>query len=167
MASILHHGPFNETSRANPTLNFIEKYACTIDSLDLSSTPPSSFFSPFAVYHDTKGDVHISAPQIWSYMARQFVPFSQIRHAVQEIRVVPEEEGRDVVYCETLTHFRLHGDEEEIVVPRFFVWVVGKADEGMGTDGRWILETRMFWDTGVIGRYVTEKKKEERLRAKG
>ena len=166
MASIVHHGPFDDKARSHPTLNFIEKYSKAVDSLDLTSTPASKFFAPFAVYHDTKGDVHLTASHIWQWTARQFAPFSQIRHDMVEVRVVSEEDGRDVVYCECLTHFRLHGDDTEIVVPRFFIWTVGDAEPGEGTDGRQIHEVRIFWDTGIIGRYVTELKKGGRSMAK-
>lgn len=159
MSSIVHHGPFDESCLQNPTLNFIYKYSKIIDSLDLSTTPASAFFAPFAAYHDTKGDVHITASHIWQWLARSFAPFAQIRHDVVEVRVVSEDDGRDVVYCECLTHFRLHGDEHEIVVPRFFIWTVGDAVPGEGTDGKQIQDVRLFWDTGVIGRYITELKK--------
>ncbi|TVY59564.1 hypothetical protein LSUE1_G008050, partial [Lachnellula suecica] len=144
----VHHGHFDSQSRKSPTLAFLEKYALAIDSLDLSSTPCTSFFAPLAVYHDTSGNIHIGASAIWSYISRQFAPFSQIRHDVVEARVIEEEGGREVVYGETLAHFKLRGDEDEIVVPRFFVWTVGRSGEGEGTDGKVLLEQRLFWDTG-------------------
>ena len=60
--------------------------------------------------------------------------------------VVPDESGKVVVYAQFLTYFRLRGDEEEIVAPRFFVVTVGSAD-GMyeGTDGLQIYDLRLFW----------------------
>lgn len=81
-----------------------------------------------------------------------------------EVRVLSDESGKTVVYAQLLTHFRLREDEEEIVAPRFFVFTVGKA-AGMyeGTDGMQIYETRLFWDTGILGRYVTERKKRANL----
>jgi hypothetical protein len=33
-----------------------------------------------------------------------------------------------------------------------------------GTDGMQIYDVRLFWDTGILGRYVTEKKRKENLR---
>jgi hypothetical protein len=82
-----------------------------------------------------------------------------------EARVVPDENGQVVVYAQFLTRFRLKGDQEEIVAPRFFVLTVGKA-AGMyeGTDGMQIYDVRLFWDTGILGRHVTERKKKEKLR---
>ncbi|KAG9234329.1 hypothetical protein BJ875DRAFT_17877 [Amylocarpus encephaloides] len=163
--SFVHHGPWDERSRSNPTLNFIEKYQTVIDSLRLHDVPFGNFFSSFSTYHDTKGSVHFTGPQIWYWLQQQFSPFERVRHDVVEMRVVREDEGRDVVYGECLTHFTLKGDVHEIVAPRFFVWTIGEADRerGEGTDGKVIVSCRVFWDTGVIGRYVTERKREREM----
>jgi hypothetical protein len=168
-----HHGPWSLHSRSHPTLSFLELYQEAIDSLCLPSIPYTRFFSPFSTYHDTKGCVHFTGPQIWGWLARQLVPFESVRHEVVEIRVVSEyEEGkgrRDIVYGETLAHFRLRGESEEIVCPRFFVWTVVEVEEvgegnaireaRIGTEGLVIENVRVFWDTGVIGRFVTERKR--------
>jgi hypothetical protein len=166
MSIFTHHGPWNDHSRQSPTLRFIEKYINRIDSLDLSSTPSSAFYSPFAELHDTNGDVYTSGPHIWGCLKRLFTPFDRINHDVIEIRVVPDGSGKDVVYAQFLTRFRLRGDEEEVVAPRFFVFSVGEAEaEGLGgTDGLQIFELRVFWDTGILGRYVTERKRRAGLR---
>lgn len=97
-------------------------------------------------------------------MQRLFNPFDRVHHEMVEARVVSDESGKTVVYAQLLTHFQLRGDEEEIVAPRFFVITVGKA-AGMyeGTDGMQIYEVRLFWDTGILGRYVTERKRRANL----
>lgn len=98
-------------------------------------------------------------------MSRLFSPFSKIHHEVVELRVVPGMNGRDVVYAEFLTHFWFRGEEDELKVPRFFVFTIGKAEEAAGTDGLQFEEVRLFWDTGVIGRFVTEKKRRQEREA--
>jgi hypothetical protein len=163
MSIFTHQGPWNDHSRQSPTLIFLEKYTKTIDSLDLTSTPSSKFYSPFAKFHDTKGGVHTPGPHIWDCMKRLFTPFDRVRHELVEARVVGEE-GKDIVYAQFLTHFRLRGDEEEIVAPRFFVFSVGEAEIYDGTDGLQLYEVRLFWDTGILGRYVTERKRRANLR---
>jgi hypothetical protein len=98
-------------------------------------------------------------------MQRLFSPFDRVYHEMIEARVVPDEGGKAVVYAQFLTHFRLKGDKEEIVAPRFFVITIGKA-AGIyeGTDGMQIYDVRLFWDTGILGRYVTERKRRENSR---
>jgi hypothetical protein len=164
MSIFTHHGPWNDHSRQSPTLRFLEKYTKTIDSLDLTSTPSSKFYAPFAKFYDTKGDIHSSGPYIWDCMKRLFTPFDRVRHEIVEVRIVPGEGGEDVVYAQFLTHFRLRGDEDEIVAPRFFVFSVGETEGGEGTEGLQLFEVRLFWDTGILGRYVTERKRRANLR---
>jgi len=164
MSIFTHHGPWNEHSRQSPSLRFLEEYSKTIDSLDLSSTPSSKFYAPFAKFHDPKGGVCISGRDIWDSMKRLFTPFDRVNHELIEARVVQDGSGKDVVYAQFLTHFRLRGDEEEILAPRFFVYTVGKADGGEGMDELQLYEVRLFWDTGILGRYVTERKRRENIR---
>lgn len=160
--SFVHQGPWDAHSRQSPALRFIEKYSIKVDSLDLASTPSTAFYSPLAIFHDHKGDVHLGGSAIWHRMQRIFAPFSRTFHEVVEVRVVPGADGRDIVYAEFLTHFWLKGDEEDIVAPRFFVWTIEEAVDDGGTDGLQIVEARLFWDTGILGRYVTEKNKRQR-----
>jgi hypothetical protein len=55
-------------------------------------------------------------------MQRNLSTFEKIQHEVVECRVVEEEEQEEerrcVVYAEFLTHFRLKGDEDEVVARR-------------------------------------------------
>jgi hypothetical protein len=161
MTSFTHSGPFSAESRKHAAFNFLEKYSAIVDSCNLTGTPSSAFYSPVAIFRDTKGDVHIGGDVIWNGMSRLFSPFSKIHHEVVELRVLPGVNGRDVVYAEFLTHFWFRGEEYELKVPRFFVFTIGKAEEGTGTDGLQFEEVRLFWDTGVIGRFVTEKKRRQ------
>src|SRR6187402_3509187 len=114
MAVFTHRGPWDEHSRQSPALRFIEKYCNTIDSLDLDSTSASAFFSPNALFHDTKGDVYITGQHIWDWLKRVFLQFDSVLHEVVELRVVPELDGREVVYGEFVTHFRPRGAKREV-----------------------------------------------------
>jgi len=167
MATFSHRGPWDARSRQSRALRFIEAYTSTVDSLELPTIPSSKFYAPLAIFHDTKGDVHISGPHIWDWLIRILSPFQSIRQEIVQMRVVPETDGKEIVYGEMLTHFRLKGDSEDIVVPRFFVWTLADRDGEGGTEGLQIHQLSLFWDTGIIGRYVTEKKRrEERTRVR-
>jgi hypothetical protein len=162
-----HRGPWDTHSRLSPALSFLEQYYQTIDSLSLSSIPSSKFYAQDAIFRDAKGDISFSGPNIWGCMQRNLSTFEKIQHEVVECRVIEEEqeqeqeeERRCVVYAEFLTHFRFKGDGDEVVVPRFFVF--GIRDEGKG--GLRIDEVRLFWDTGVLARFVTEKNRRGKRR---
>ncbi|KUJ18305.1 uncharacterized protein LY89DRAFT_684228 [Mollisia scopiformis] len=160
-----HRGVWDEHSRQSPILRFLEKYQHHIDSIDIRSTPWSKFYSCDAIFHNTRGDVWISGSHIWRKIAALFEPFDRIFHEVIELRVIPEEDGKYVAYTEFLTHFRLKGDKNEVTAPRFFVFIVGAAEDGEGTDGLVIHELSVFWDTGILTRHIEGNKK--KLERKG
>jgi hypothetical protein len=168
MSTFTHHGPWNDHSRQSPTLHFLETYFTALDSLTLPSTPPSKFYSPFATYHDPQSNTYTSSPKIFAYLKRLFTPFDRVHHDVVEVRVVSEGggKGKDVVYAEFLTRLGFRGDAGEVVVPMFFVYGVEEEEgEGEGEgEGKRICEVRGWWDTGILGRYVTERKRRGALR---
>ncbi|KAF8856523.1 hypothetical protein BDZ45DRAFT_675508 [Acephala macrosclerotiorum] len=168
MSVFTHRGPWDSHSRQSPILLFLETYLHTVDSLDVTTYPWSKFYSSSAIFHDTRGDVYISGSHIWTWLSRILSPFEKLLHEVIELRVIPEEDGRNIIYGEFLTHFWLKGDKREVVAPRFFVFIVGETEggEGEGMDGLQIYEASVFWDTGILTRYIEEKKKkgeEERI----
>ncbi|KAE8445508.1 hypothetical protein EG329_013398 [Mollisiaceae sp. DMI_Dod_QoI] len=167
MSIFTHRGPWDEHSRQSRTLRFLEKYLQQIDSLNIAAHPWSAFYSQDALFHDTRGDVYISGDHIWTWLRRNFSPFEKSLHEVIELRVIPDEDGKHVVYGEFLTHLRLKEDKHDVVAPRFFVFIVGRADSGKGTDGLQIREASVFWDTGVMTRHVEEKKKRQREKGGG
>lgn len=161
MSIITHRGPWDLHSGKFLILRFLEEYQRHIDSLSILSTPYSKFFSPDAIYHDTRGDVWISGSHIWRKLSKDFEPFDRLVHEVIELRGIEEEDGKFVVYGQYLTYFRLKGEKNEIIAPRFFVWTIGEAEEGMGTDGYQIFEESVFWDTGLLVRQMEENKKQD------
>lgn len=68
--------------------------------------------------------------------------------------MIPESDGRSVVYGEFVRHFRLRGDKKEIVSPMFGVFTVGPVEGEGGTDGLQMHEASVFWDTGMVARHV-------------
>jgi len=66
------------------------------------------------------------------------------------------------VVLETETSFWLKGadgmrQEEPVVVPRLLSFLVGEAEEGLGTHGRWISEGKAWWDSGVLMREIARR----------
>ncbi|KAK0108455.1 hypothetical protein ONS95_003257 [Cadophora gregata] len=161
---ITHRGPWDSHSRQYQTLRFIERYLDTLDASKLKSTPCTTFFSPKAVFHDTKGDVYLSGSHIWEWMKRLFAPFESVTHEIVEVRVIPEAEGHAVVYGELVRHFRMKGDRTDIVSPMFCVITIGQAEGEGGIDGMQIHEASVFWDTGILSRHVKSKEEEQKRR---
>jgi hypothetical protein len=159
MSIFTHRGPWDSHSRQSKILQFLEKYQSQIDTLDVKFIPWSRFYTSDAIFHDTRGDVWITGSHIWRKITTLLEPFESLFHEVVELRVIPEEEGKYVVYGEYLTHFRFRGDRKEVTAPRFFVYIVGEAEVGGGFDGLQIHEGSVFWDTGILERHVQEEKR--------
>lgn len=64
-----------------------------------------------------------------------------------------------MVYAEFLTYFWLRGEKDEVQAPMFLVFTIGRSEVGSGIEGLQIGEVRQFWDTGVIGRFITERRR--------
>ncbi|KAH7350985.1 hypothetical protein BKA65DRAFT_499498 [Rhexocercosporidium sp. MPI-PUGE-AT-0058] len=128
MSLITHRGPWDAHSRQYKTLRFLESYLNTLDESKLKSTPCTTFFSPNAVFHDTKGDVYLSGSHIWAWMKRLFAPFELVTHEIVEVRVIPETEERFVVYGEFVRHFKLRDGRANIVSPMFSIVTIGPAE---------------------------------------
>ncbi|KAH9213360.1 hypothetical protein DL95DRAFT_390486 [Leptodontidium sp. 2 PMI_412] len=161
---ITHRGPWDAHSRQYKSLRFLERYLDTLDESKLKSTPCTTFFSPNAVFHDTKGDVYLSGSHIWAWMKRLFAPFESVTHEIVEVRVIPETEDRVVVYGEFVRHFRMRGDKTDIVSPMFCIVTIGPAECEGGTDGLQIYEASVFWDTGILSRYAKRRDEEQKER---
>jgi hypothetical protein len=161
MSTFTHTGIWDAHSRQSSALRFLEKYYTITATLNISQIPYATFYSPTAIFRDTTSTVYIGGERIWSFLKHVFTPFSIIQNDIVEARVVQDKEGREVAYMELVTRFWFKGEEDELVVPRFFVWTIGpEAMKGQGTDGLQIEEVKAFWDTGVIGRFLSERRKD-------
>ncbi|KAL2071493.1 hypothetical protein VTL71DRAFT_12728 [Oculimacula yallundae] len=164
MSLITHRGPWDSHSRQYKILRFLESYLDTLDDNRMRTTPCTTFFSPNAVLHNPKGDVYLSGSHVWAWMMRLFAPFDSITHDIVEVRVIPETEGRVVVYGEFVRHFRVKGERMDIVSPIFCIITIGPAECEGGTEGLQIYETSVFWDTSILSRYPKRKEEQEQQR---
>ena len=157
---------FTPTTRLEPSLSFLESYTAHVDSLDLSA-PSTTSYSPNATFYNTDGIVYSGGAAIWTWMRGLFGPFAALKHNILSIRLTRDVEvegaGKgDLVVLETKTSFWLKGadgvrQEEPVVVPRLLSFLVGEAEEGLGTHGRWILEGKVWWDSGVLMREIARR----------
>lgn len=72
------------------------------------------------------------------------------------------EEGRlkgDLVMMDCITAFKVKGLQGDAIrVPRMLSFLVGQAEEDMGTGGLWILEAKVWWNSGVLGKEIENRK---------
>jgi hypothetical protein len=163
----LHTGPLTGPL-TSPSLDFISLYAAQVDTLDLSG-PYSTWYSHKSLFYNPDGTIHNGGSAIWTYMRGLFGPFEKVEHTIlktwvlQSVDVKEGEGGEskkgDLVMMDCITSFWVKGIKGGAIrVPRLLSFVVGEAEEGMGMDGLWILEAKVWWDSGVLGREIERRK---------
>jgi hypothetical protein len=163
MESLTHSGPFTPKSRESPVLRFLERYFRLLESLDFTTMATTTFHAPSSEFYDSKGDVTLGREAIWKRIKQLLGPFCYIHHQIVEIRVISMPNQAATVYVELLLRMILKVDTEEIVCPSFCVFKVGEMKMEEAKAGFWIEETKCFWDTGILGRYVTGKRRREEI----
>lgn len=66
-----HQGPWDESTRANEALLFMEKYVAKVDSGDLS-TPYREWFASDALFYDADDTIYKGGEDVWSFMKKLF-----------------------------------------------------------------------------------------------
>lgn len=163
-----YNGSWNAETRAVPALAFIEQYARTVDSLNLTAVF-SDWYAPSSIFYNSDGVIYRGGDEIWTWMKSLFGPFSALHHEVERIRAFDEEVvfkdakiSATRIIVETKTAFTvkgLPGGTTPIVVPRLLQFLVGASEEeGQGTDGLQILEANVWWDSGSLQKQIQVRK---------
>ncbi|KAJ2976657.1 hypothetical protein NQ176_g4816 [Zarea fungicola] len=164
-----HHGHWDSSTREIPALAFIEKYANTVDSLDLTAYPFHDWYAPDSVFYNGDGISYRGGNAIWSWMKGLFSPFTAVHHQVECIRLFHEQVDfqnakidAETIILETSTVFTVKGLEprdQPIVVPRLLQFTVGASQvAGQGTDGMQIFVAKAWWDTAVLQKEILARK---------
>lgn len=96
-----------------------------------------------------------------------FGSFSSVSHSVlktwvlKNVDVGNEGARGDLVMMDCITAFKVKGLGGDLIgVPRLLSFVVGEAEGGLGVDGLWILEAKVWWDSGVLEKEIERRKGE-------
>jgi hypothetical protein len=172
---LTHTGPFDETTRENPTLNFFEKYVATITGDDPGNVFPN-FYAPESVFYDANSIALVGGESIAAGSGSVFGIFERIEVNHHNMRVLPYEstsaagdEGpgdlanvaancKKVGTCtQLLTEhdmvFFLNAplDGPGIPVRRAMSWVLGPTQvAGQGTDGKQWYQSKVWWDEKIL-----------------
>lgn len=162
--SFTHYGIWDQSSRQVPVLSFIEKYSTQVDSLAITG-PFHHWYAPSCNFYNTNGVVYRGGDNIWNWMKDLFGQFKSVHHEVTLVRLfnatepdIAAERAAQWVIMETQAAFITKDQPSSygpIVVPRLLMFLVGKSEvEGQGTDGLQILQAKVWWDSGELGRQL-------------
>ena len=148
-----HKGDFDEDTRKNRALRFIEAYAHNIAS-DLTLTyPDEKWYSPNCVFFDTTNITYIGAKAIKTWMLELFSPFDRVGLEALSFQVVDESTDGKADYtvnAEFMIAYFLKGDPVPIFAPRIFVFVVRNTESDEGYDGLQYTDVKLYWDTDLV-----------------
>lgn len=166
------HG-FNAATRSHPALSFTEKYYAHAQNPDFRK-PYNTWYAHDTIGYHTDDSLFPSSSAIREEAKAFMEPFSHFDMEVHVIRLIPgvtiHEEPKDrmpvvgdLVLLETTTLFFLKEDGPDwegkgIRVPRFVSLLIGKANEGEGTDGMQIFEAKSWWDSWILIREMEKRK---------
>jgi hypothetical protein len=150
-----HTGPWNEISRQDRGLHFVESYATEITSdltLPYSST---KFFSPSCTFYDATDVTYKGAGDIKSWMQRLFSPFDKLEFAVISCLSINESDPRDkkpkyTVIGEFLGKHWFKGDPEPILAPRVMIFNIDVSETEDGFDGLQYSSVRLYWNASLV-----------------
>jgi hypothetical protein len=134
----------------HPILNFYTKYLEAFK--DLFGTDPSRFYSANSLFRFPNGTELRGNTKIWAYYQQVYGnAFKQSPTIPITINITSgESDGVKTLVLEC-TRFLLGPDDEKVAeLPQAFVYQIGPADEGAGTDGWQIHEIRCYYELGLI-----------------
>ncbi|KAH8894498.1 hypothetical protein GQ53DRAFT_820881 [Thozetella sp. PMI_491] len=182
-----HTGPFDARTRANPALNFFEKYVTTIENLDLENEYPD-FYALNCTFYDTTGATYVGGPAIDAWIKQLFSPLEKIVANHHVHRVIPftstpgigaegANEAQDAVdlacgkdctwiFTEHDLIFYLAAPLEGPGIPvrRSMDFLLGPAQvPGQGTDGKQWYEVKVWWDVSILSNEIARRQSKRQV----
>lgn len=155
-----HNGTFNQLSRQNRALSFIEAYVSNIASDLTLSYPDTKWYSPTCHFFDTTNTTYIGAKAIKTWMLELFSPFDRVGVESMSSQVVDESNtsntstgGKGALFTansELMISYYPKGDPKPILAPRMFVFVIEDAVTEEGFEGLQFTDVKLYWDTDLV-----------------
>ena len=90
---------------------------------------------------------------MWTFFKSLYGMIAKVtREIITMIVVSDDEAGTHRIHVELVTTLYPAEGRQPVPVPQTFVYVLGKADEGKGTDGLQFKELRNYYDYSLIKR---------------
>jgi hypothetical protein len=157
-----HDGDWDEHTRSNKFLNYIETYVLEVGLDTTLPYPNTKWYSPHAVFRDTTNVTYTGADAIKTWMLQLFSPFDKVTLQGLSFQVVDESDGpvvKATVNAEFQVAYYLHGDPEPVFAPRLFVFTIENA-EGEGDEayeGLQFTKILLYWDPALVKNEVVRR----------
>lgn len=136
----------------HPVLGFYAKYGVAFQ--DLAHTSPTAYYSSDAYINLPNGTSFSGRDRVWAFYENLYGTFkSNTLEAFYMLNIMSGPEPGS--YFLTIEYLRgLHSYDGSTVtkVPQVFVYEIGPAQEGEGTDGLQIRGVRCYYDMGLLAK---------------
>ena len=143
--------PISEADLAtpHPVLKFYQKYSVGFDNL--YHTDPLRFYADSSTITFPDGKVLQGASKIWVFYQQIYGSFGKTTGECLSLHLLSDEAtGTYTLHMELIRSLRGREDGNEVKVPQYFVYSIGKADPGAGSDGLQIHGVRCYYDYSLL-----------------
>ncbi|KAL7895883.1 hypothetical protein HDV63DRAFT_411645 [Trichoderma sp. SZMC 28014] len=133
----------------HPVLAFYAKYGK--DFQDLANTPAEAYYTHDAYINLPHGASFTGRDRIWAFYKQMYGTFrANPIEQFYTLTVVSDTAGTHTLHMEYVRGLHSHDGSSIIRVPQVFVYEIGPATEGEGTDGFQIRGVRCYYDVGLM-----------------
>lgn len=128
---------------------YLARYLKDFNS-DFESIKSERYYSKHCVMVLPDGTLSTGYEAMWNFFNHIYSGYLKVTRDVHSlILVLDDEEGTGRIYSQLDTRLYYKPDQC-IVVPQSFVYTVGKAEEGVGTDGLQFIDLKCYYDMSLI-----------------
>ena len=139
----------DDLTTPHPVLKFYQQYSVGFDNL--YNTDPLRFYATLSTITFPDGAVLQGASKIWAFYQQIYGSFGKTTGECLSMHIFADEAtGTYTLHIELIRSLHGRGDGDEVKVPQYFVYSIGKADPGAGTDGLQIRGVRCYYDYSLI-----------------
>ncbi|KAK1254148.1 hypothetical protein MKX08_008143 [Trichoderma sp. CBMAI-0020] len=133
----------------HPVLAFYAKYVK--DFQDLANTPAEAYYTRDAYINLPHGAFFTGRDRLWDFYRQMYGIFrANTIEQFYTLTVVSDAVGTHTLHMEYVRGLHSHDNTTITRVPQVFVYEIGPAAEGEGTDGLQIRGLRCYYDVGLM-----------------
>lgn len=143
----------------HPAFDFYTKYATRLRG-GFHQIDPEEFYHPECAIILPDRSIITGAKALWKLMGEMYRPFAKVEREVLTLTAMTDEmTDTHRIHYDGITTLYPTSDGPGVPVAQAFVYVLGKAAEGGGTDGLQVIELRNYYDRSLIDNALTQLKK--------
>lgn len=143
--------PPASAAREIPAIRFYSAYSEAFAN-HFDTTPSDKFYAASCKMHLTDGSLRTDGAEMWKFFGSLYSAFPKVTRDLLSFIVVSDDDaGTHQIHTQFVTSLHLDASgQRKIDVPQAFVYTLGKADEGKGTEGLQFVELRNYYDRSLI-----------------